>query len=133
MVFYTQRVQELEEIIRRMQANGQGTAAPPIRPVRAILEPPTDTAPPSPASSPVVQDMEQPPANSAGTQPPGALPGLVRAAGIGRGVLTVHSATARAVRRCATAIRMPSTPTAGPATDGQCSSSQWWIRATGIT
>jgi hypothetical protein len=31
----------------------------------------------------------------------------------------VHSATARAARRCATiAIRMPSTPTAGPATDG---------------
>jgi hypothetical protein len=49
-------------------------------------------------------------------------------------ISALHSATARAARRCATiAIRMPSTPTSGPATDGQCSSSQWWIRATGIT
>jgi len=49
-------------------------------------------------------------------------------------ISAVHSATARAARRCATiAIGMLSTPTAGPATDGQRSSSQWWIRATAIT
>src|SRR2546423_7511589 len=43
-------------------------------------------------------------------------------------IRAVHSATARA-RRCATTA-ITSTPTPGPATDGQCRSSQWWIRAT---
>ena len=48
--------------------------------------------------------------------------------------LGVTPQTARAERRCAMiAISMPSAPAPGPATDGQCRSSQWWIGVTGIT
>jgi hypothetical protein len=49
-------------------------------------------------------------------------------------ISAVHSATARAARPVRDDRDQDAEhPTPGPATDGQCRSSQWWIRATGIT